>query len=170
MQRKRFDTMNCPLARGLDRVGEWWSILILRDACGGMTRFDQFQKSLGIAPAMLTRRLNAMVENGLLTKHLYSTRPPRDEYRLTARGEDFRPVLVAMFAWGNAHFTPEGQQSQIVDARTGALVRPVLVDEATGRPIRAPDFKLAPGPAATASMRARLVNGGGLLGWTGAPA
>ena len=59
MQRKRFNTMSCPIARGLDRVGEWWSMLILRDAFAGMTRFDQFEKSLGIAPAMLTRRLKA---------------------------------------------------------------------------------------------------------------
>src|SRR6516165_4931165 len=60
MQRKSFETMTCPIARSLERVGEWWSILILRDAFRGLTRFDQFQKSLDIAPNMLTRRLNAL--------------------------------------------------------------------------------------------------------------
>ncbi len=66
MQRKSFGTMQCPIARGLEHVGEWWSILILRDALRGMTRFDAFQKHLGIAPTMLTRRLNALVDSGLL--------------------------------------------------------------------------------------------------------
>ena len=167
MQRKRFNTMSCPIARGLDRVGEWWSMLILRDAFAGMTRFDQFEKSLGIAPAMLTRRLKALVENGLLTKQRYASHPPRDEYRLTARGEDFRPVLLALLAWGNAHFTPEGPQMQIIDAETGEVANPVLVDARSGRKVQAPDFKLAPGPAASAGMRARLAHGGGLLGWPG---
>ncbi len=100
--------MPCPIARSLERVGEWWSILILRDALHGYTRFDQFQKSLGIAPNMLTRRLNALVEAGLLERRRYSAHPPRDEYVLTARGRDFRPVIVALLAWGNKHFAPEG--------------------------------------------------------------
>ena len=116
---------------------------------------------------MLTRRLKALVENGLLTRHRYSTHPPRDEYRLTPRGEDFRPVLLALLTWGNAHFTPEGPQMRIVDAHTGEAVEPVLVDARSGRKLQAPDFKLAPGPAATPGMRARLAHGGGLLGWPG---
>ena len=90
MQRKSFADMACPIARGLERVGEWWSMLILRDAFAGMTRFDEFQQSLGIAPNMLTRRLAALVESGLLERRRYSERPPRDEYLLTERGRDFR--------------------------------------------------------------------------------
>src|SRR5271163_2427100 len=104
MRRKSFDDMQCPIARALDRVGEWWSILILRDAFHGLTRFDQFQKSLGIAPNMLTRRLNGLVESGLLERRLYSERPPREEYVLTPRGRDFRTVLWTLVAWGNKHF------------------------------------------------------------------
>ncbi len=140
MQRKRFNTMTCPIARGLDRVGEWWSILILRDAFAGLTRFDAFQKSLGIAPGMLTRRLNALVEGGLLEKHRYSEKPPRDEYVLTARGRDFRPVLLAMMSWGNRHFTPDGIRVQMVEASTGVPADPVLVDRRTGRPLAEPDY------------------------------
>src|ERR1700748_2553540 len=98
MKRKSFGEMQCPIARGLERVGEWWSILILRDAFAGMTRFDEIQKRLGIAPNMLTRRLNALVEAGLLERHRYNEHPPRDEYRLTERGQDFRPVLLTMLA------------------------------------------------------------------------
>ena len=80
MKRTCFGAMSCPIARGLERVGEWWSILILRDAFAGLTRFDEFQKSLGIAPNMLTRRLTALVEAGMLERHRYSEHPPRDEY------------------------------------------------------------------------------------------
>jgi DNA-binding HxlR family transcriptional regulator len=160
MQRTSFGAMPCPIARSLERVGEWWSILILRDAFAGMTRFDAFQKSLGIAPNMLTRRLTALVEAGLLERRRYNEHPPRDEYVLTARGRDFRPVLLAMMAWGNRHFAPEGATVLIVDAATGATADPVLVDRATGRPVDSPDYVLAPGPAASEALRRRL--GGGV--------
>ena len=123
MQRTSFGDMPCPIARSLERVGEWWSILILRDAFQGLTQFDQFQKSLGIAPNMLTRRLNALVENGLLERRLYSERPPRYEYILTERGRDFRPVLWSLLAWGNKHFAPEGPSVVVVDAETGETRR-----------------------------------------------
>ncbi len=99
--------MPCPVARTLDKVGEWWSILILRDAFFGLTRFDQFQASLGIAPNMLTSRLNALVDGGMLERRRYSERPPRDEYVLTARGRAFKPVLNAMRDFGEAHFPRE---------------------------------------------------------------
>src|SRR5262245_28229991 len=143
MQRKSFEKVACPIARSLERVGEWWSMLIMRDALQGMTRFDEFEKSLSIAPNMLTRRLNALVEAGLLERHRYSEHPPRDEYLLTARGRDLRPVLVALLAWGNRHFAPEGASVLLVDAKTGTAVDPILVDRATGRPIKEPDFALA---------------------------
>ena len=97
MQRKSFSKMACPIARSLERVGEWWSILIIRDALHGFTRFDEFQKSLNIAPNMLTRRLSALVDAGLLERRRYSERPPRYESILTETGRDFRPVIVAMF-------------------------------------------------------------------------
>ncbi len=82
---------SCPIALSLDRVGEGGTILILRDAARGLTRFDQFQKSLGIAPNILSRRLRGLVEAGLLKKSRYSEHPPRDAYLLTERGRDFRP-------------------------------------------------------------------------------
>src|SRR5690348_5775457 len=159
MQRKSFGTMQCPIARSLERVGEWWSILILRDAFHGLTQFDQFQKSLGIAPNMLTRRLTALVESGLLERRRYSEHPPRDEYVLTERGRDFRPVLWSLLAWGNKHFAPEGASVVLVDSATGAVADPVLVDRNTGRVIAAPDFKPAPGPAADDRTRLRHTEG-----------
>jgi DNA-binding HxlR family transcriptional regulator len=128
MQHTSLATMPCPIARGLDRVGEWWSILILRDAFHGKTRFDQFQKSLGIAPNILSRRLRGLVEAGLLEKVRYNDRPPRDEYALTAIGRDFRPVLRAMRTWGNRHFMPDGGQVVLLDSATGGHAGPVMMD------------------------------------------
>ena len=122
MQRTDFGAMSCPIARGLERVGEWWSMLILRDAFLGLSRFDEFQKSLGIAPNMLARRLAHLVEAGLLEKHRYCQRPPRHEYLLTRRGEDFRPVLLTLLDFGNRHYAPDGCRVQLVDTDTGELL------------------------------------------------
>ena len=155
MQRKSFDAMQCPIARSLDRVGEWWSILILRDAFLGLTRFDEFEKSLGIAPNMLTRRLESLVKAGLLERRRYSERPPRYEYLPTARGRDFRPVLIALLAWGNKHFAPEGESILLVDRVTGKAADPILVDRVTSQPITEAAHRFTAGPAAKASTRRR---------------
>ena len=155
MQHKSFEGMQCPIARSLERVGEWWSMLILRDAFHGLTRFDQFQQSLQIAPNMLTRRLNALVESGLLERRQYCDRPARYEYVLTERGRDFRPVLWALLAWGNRHFAPEGASVVVVDSETGAVADPVLVDRNTGRVLSEPAFRSAAGPAADAYVKRR---------------
>ncbi|HVJ33614.1 MAG TPA: helix-turn-helix domain-containing protein [Terriglobia bacterium] len=156
MQRKTFGNLQCPIARGLDRVGEWWSILILRDAFHGLTRFDEFQKSLDIAPNMLTRRLASLVEAGLLEKRQYNQKPPRYEYVLTPRGRDFRPVLIAMLAWGNRQFAEEGVAVDVIDTKTGTVAEPVVVDRHTGRELTEQDFTFAPGPAANERTRRRM--------------
>jgi DNA-binding HxlR family transcriptional regulator len=155
MQRKSFGKMPCPIARSLERVGEWWSILIIRDALHGFTRFDEFQKSLNIAPNMLTRRLSALVHAGLLQRRRYSERPPRYEYVLTDMGRDFRTVIVAMFAWGNRHFAPEGASVLLVDKKTQKAAEPVLVDRRSGRSLNERDFVFIAGPAASERTRRR---------------
>jgi DNA-binding HxlR family transcriptional regulator len=155
MRHKNFGNMQCPIARTLDRVGEWWSILILRDAFLGSTRFDQFQKSLAIAPNMLTRRLSGLVEAGMLERRRYSERPPRDEYVLTALGRDFRPVLWSLIAFGNRNFASEGEVMWIADAKTGAKAEPMLVDKISRRELAEPAFKAIAGPAANARMKSR---------------
>lgn len=158
MQRKSFSHMECPVARSLERVGEWWSILIMRDAIYGMTRFDEFQNNLNIAPNILTRRLTALVEAGLLERRRYCERPPRDEYVLTPRGRDFRPVLLALQAFGNKHFAPEGISVMLVDKSTGLPADPILVDRVTGQPITDATHTNAPGPAAGPRVQRRLSN------------
>lgn len=113
MQRKCLDEQHCPVACTMQVVGEWWSVLILRDCLRGLSRFDQFQKSLAISPTMLTRRLQALVDAGLLERRQYCLHPPRHEYLLTERGRDFRKVIAAMYDWGSRHLAerinaPEG--------------------------------------------------------------
>jgi DNA-binding HxlR family transcriptional regulator len=142
MQRKSFSDMQCPIARGLEHVGEWWSILILRDAFRGLSRFDEFSESLGIAPNMLTRRLTALVEADLMQRRRYNEHPPRDEYVLTERGRDFRPAMLAMLAFGNRHFPPDDRTVQIVNTATGQTVDPLLVDPANGKPVDGPGYRV----------------------------
>jgi DNA-binding HxlR family transcriptional regulator len=130
----------CPIERALAVLGDAWTMLILRDANAGLTRFDQFRKSLGIAPTMLTKRLGALTHEGLLEKRLYSERPPREEYVLTAAGRDYLPVLFMIGAWGRKH-RGKGKLTRFLDAGTGDDIQPVAIDAGTGaklgtRPIR----------------------------------
>ena len=96
----------------------------------------------------------------MLERRRYSEHPPRDEYVLTERGRDFHPVLLALLAWGNRHFAPEGAAVQLVNLRTGAMVEPVVVDGATGEEIAGPDFAVVPGPGADDGVRRRLAERG----------
>jgi DNA-binding HxlR family transcriptional regulator len=134
MDVEKFSTGACPIGRALALVGDGWSLMILRDANYGITRFDQFRTSLGVAPNILTQRLKALTAAGLLEKRRYSERPPRDEYVVTAAGRDFAPVLLALGAWGRRH-NGEGEVSRMVDAETGVPIDPVVVDRTTGLPV-----------------------------------
>jgi DNA-binding HxlR family transcriptional regulator len=158
MERKNFGHMQCPIARSLEHVGDWGSILILRDALYGVTRFDEFQKSLGIAPNMLTRRLKGMVESGVMERRQYSERPPRFEYVLTEMGNDFRPIVLSLMTWGNKHFAPEGVSVLLKNVETGEIAVPILTDKVSGREIEAGLFKVVAGPAADEDMRKRITS------------
>ena len=120
----------CPVAKGLESFGDAWSILILRDAHTGITRFDDFRKRLGIAPTILTKRLAALTGAGLLEKRRYSERPPRDEYILTASGKDFLPVLMLIGAWSHRH--RGGALYYYIDDETGLKIEPIGIDAITG--------------------------------------
>ncbi|MFD0913390.1 winged helix-turn-helix transcriptional regulator [Methylophilus luteus] len=136
----------CPIVRSLALFGDKWSILILRDAHAGLTRFDQFRKSLGIAPTILTRRLGSLTAEGMLERRRYSEHPPREEYVLTAAGRDFLPVLFMIGEWGR-QYRGGGELIRFLDAETETEIKAVAIDEVTGakigtRPIRivAPDM------------------------------
>ena len=156
MTRRAFDPGQCPVGRTLERVGDTWSLMILRDAFHGLSRFDQFEQSLGVAPNILSKRLAALVETGFLERRPYQQRPVRHEYVLTEMGRDFAPVLTALMAFGNRHFAAEGIASQMVEASTGRAVEPMVVDRQTGLPVDDPRFTLAAGPAAGEATRARV--------------
>ncbi|NII55650.1 helix-turn-helix domain-containing protein [Luteibacter sp. SG786] len=135
MDTDKLSSGTCAISRGLALVGDAWSALILRDASLGMTQFDQFRTSLGIAPNILSRRLKALTEAGVLEKRRYSERPPRDEYVLTQAGRDFLPILAAMGEWGR-RYNGTGKLSHLVVSETGERVRATVVDEISGRPLR----------------------------------
>ena len=122
--------LQCPLISGLNSVGDTWSMLILRDAHAGLTKFEQFKKSLGIVPTTLTKRLKALTEDGLLEKHTYSEKPPREEYVLTDAGRDFLPILVMIGAWAHRHC--DGEFVKFVDVETGIEIEPIGIDAVTG--------------------------------------
>jgi DNA-binding HxlR family transcriptional regulator len=156
MQRTSFASFKCPAARALESVGDWWSMMILRDAFQGLTRFDEFQKSLGVAPNILTRRLAHLVEEGIFEKRLYSERPARHEYVLTDKGRDFFPVLMALFSWGRRHVPEEDLAFLLGNAASGEERHTRLVDAETGEELTPRNTCLLPGPAAEESDRERI--------------
>lgn len=132
MKRKSYNEMPCPIAQCLEHVGEWWSMLIIRDVFRGFRRFDELTKSLGIAPNILTRRLNDLVESGILEKQKYGESNKRFEYVLTQRGVDLYPLLVVMFEWGNKHSAPKGVKSYFISNKTKEIAEPMVIDRKTG--------------------------------------
>ena len=137
------------MGRSVGAVGEWWSILIVRDAIHGITRFDDFRLHLGISPTMLTQRLRELVEQGILRRRRYEYRPPRDEYLLTERGRQLASVVLALGGWWNDDVEPGRRPIILVDHDTGQEVEPIVVDRRTGQPIEWPRHRFAPGPAAS---------------------
>ena len=150
---------NCPIARSLDVAGDLWTMLIIRDALYGLTRFEQFQTSLKIAPNILTRRLRDLVTSGMLERRPYQAKPVRHEYILTDMGRAFRPVLWSLMAWGNEYLSPEGHLVDLVDPVTNAKMTPLVVDAVTRRPLE-DGVRVVPGPAATPNVIARYGNRG----------
>ncbi|WP_339690420.1 helix-turn-helix domain-containing protein [Celeribacter baekdonensis] len=141
MKRKSFADMNCPIASSLELIGEGWSFLIIRDAFAGLKVFDDFEQSLGIAPSTLTRRLNSLVDAGMLERRQYCERPPRYEYHLTQPARDLYPVFLSLYAWGNTHILKDERSFLLIDRHTGEEVDPLMVDRQTGVPLEEPIFR-----------------------------
>ncbi len=124
MQRSSFREMHCSIGQSLEVVGEWWSLLIIRDAFMGSTRFDQFQESLGIARNVLNQRLSHLVAEGVMERVAYSEHPQRFDYVLTDQGRDLWPVVVALRQWGDRWRAPDGPPLQLM--HTSAATSPTL--------------------------------------------
>lgn len=149
MQRTSFEDMTCSVARCLDVVGEWWSLLIVRDAFLGVTRFDDFQARLGISRNILTQRLNHLVEHEVLRRVAYSEHPPRFEYRLTPKGRDLWQVITAMRQWGDQWAAPGGPPLEIEHTACGHVVTAVATCSHCGEPLGAGTVRAVAGPGAT---------------------
>lgn len=148
MERKSFADMHCSVAQCLEVVGEWWSMLILRDVFLGVNRFDDFQQRLGISRNILNQRLNHLVDAGVLAKVPYSEHPPRYDYRLTDKGRDLWPVLTAMRQWGDQYAAPAGPPVEVTHKGCGEVTHAVMVCSACGEPLGARDVRAMPGPGA----------------------
>jgi DNA-binding HxlR family transcriptional regulator len=147
--------MNCSIARALDEVGEWWSLLIVRECTLGTERFDDFQSRLGIARNVLTVRLNRLVELGIVERSTLDDGDKRSGYRLTAKGEGLYPVLVALMQWGDAWCGCKAPVT-MVESRTGKPIGPVGPRAGNGRVLGMRDVRLEAGPGATPSTVERV--------------
>ncbi len=134
MARKRFDDSTCSVARALNEVGDWWSLLIVLHAMYGTRRFVDFQQQLGIAKNILCDRLAKLVDNEVLRKVEVGEHGSRFEYRLTEKGRDLFPVVVALRQWGDKwNPAPDGQPLDLRDRATGQPVQTVTVQNADGQ-------------------------------------
>jgi DNA-binding HxlR family transcriptional regulator len=145
VERKSFSDWNCSVAQCLEIVGEWWSMLIVRDAFMGVRRFDDFQRDLGISRNILNQRLNHLVDADVLTKVPYCERPPRYEYRLTQKGRDLWPVLTALRQWGDTYAAPDGPPIELVHKGCGHISTAVMHCSNCGEPVEAGDMRVVSG-------------------------
>jgi DNA-binding HxlR family transcriptional regulator len=148
MLRRDYQDQNCSIARTLEIVGERWTLLIVRDALLGLSRFEQFQSSLGIARNVLADRLDRLVDAGVLERARYSERPPRYEYVLTKKGSELRLALAGLRQWGDDHLSPKPPRL----LRRKSDRRPVvaaLVPEGDPNILRPDEVESVPGPGAT---------------------
>ena len=147
MKRTSFEDAECPVARSLDVLGDWWSLLIIRDAFLGLRRFSEFQKNLGCAKNILTVRLRALVEHDILTTAPASDGSAYQEYLLTPKGRGVFPVLVALRQWSEEFDDrPEEIATLLVDREKGRPVRKLELHADDGRLLRVEDIELRPNP------------------------
>ena len=157
--------LNCSLAKALSLVGDWWTLLIVRDAFFGASRFGEFQASLGIARNILASRLDRLVEAGVLRR---GGAPHRPLYKLTEKGRGLLPALVALQQWGDAWTADAGAPIVVTDAE-GCAVEPVALRSAGG-PVDASNVRFLAGPGATPRTRAFLAMAGAGRRENGPPA
>ena len=136
---------SCPVARPLDAIGDWWSLLIVRDALDGLRRFGEFQSNLGLAKNILSSRLKNLVDHGILQTVPASDGSAYKEYVLTEKGLGLFPVLVALRQWGEDHFFQSGESHvRLVDVRSGKPVRRLELRSQDGRLLGPSDTRVKP--------------------------
>ena len=144
MLKREYEGQICSIARALELVGDRWALLIIRDLALGLTRFDQFLESLGVASNVLTDRLNRLVDEGVLERVRYSERPERFEYHLTTKGRELGVALLALMQWGDRYLSEKPPRiARRRSDRSPVSVRVVAKD---GAVVAADDLELVPGP------------------------
>ncbi len=160
--RTRFGGENCAIARSLEILGDWWTLLLVREAFFGTRRFADFEANLDISKNVLTRRLGHLVEHGILARVDAGVHGQRYEYELTPMGKDLLTVLTALRQWGDRWLFGAGREPLLVlDARTGRPIPRVRLLAEDGKPLRAGDVAVRPGPGASRPTLARFRRQGG---------
>ena len=151
---RTYENQVCSVARALEVLGDRWTLLVLRDAFSRVRRFEDFQRSLGVARNVLTDRLNRLVDEGILRRVPYQERPVRFEYRLTDKGRDLYPVLIALMQWGDRYTAGEaGPPVELIHEPCGQHTQPRLVCDHCGEPIDPRDMRPQPGPGLLAAAK-----------------
>ena len=149
--------MNCSVAQSLEVLGDWWTLLLVREAFFGTTRFKDFERNLGIAKNILTARLDHLLDHGVFTREPIGEDSKRHEYRLTAMGKDLLTVVTALREWSDRWIYGEGNEPLILrDARTGERPPPLRLRHADGKVLNARHLAPEPGPGADRATRARF--------------
>jgi DNA-binding HxlR family transcriptional regulator len=160
--RTDFADQPCPVARAMAVLGERWAILILREAFSGATRFDQFERRLGIAPNILAARLRGLVEHGVLEKVPAGEGTARHEYRLTEKGRDVFPAYLALKRWGDRWMAPpEGPLIDLRERASGREVEIPVPRRSDGQPLQPEDVVRLPGPGAPPALQSLLARRAG---------
>lgn len=146
----------CSLARTLAIVGEWWTLLVLRDICFGLHRFEEIHDHLGIARNILKARLDSLLDHGMVERHCYQLHPQRYEYLPTAKAIDFVPALLALVAWGDRWTAPDGPPVLFTHRGCGQDTSATVVCSACAAPIARADIEFRPGPGARFTSSAGL--------------
>jgi DNA-binding HxlR family transcriptional regulator len=143
---RTYDNQVCSIARTLEMVGDRWTILVIREAFNGTHRFEDYQRSLGCARNVLTDRLVRLVEAGILRKEPYQDRPPRYDYRLSRKGVELWPAVMALKAWGDRHLAPDGPPVLVFHKDCGGEIDDRLHCTRCGVELGPRDVEAAPGP------------------------
>jgi len=155
--RHRFGGENCSVAQALEVLGDWWTLLVVREAFSGTRRFADFEAHLDISKNILTKRLNRLADAGVLERVDAGTHGTRYEYLLTPMGKDLAAVMTALRQWGDRWiFGPGREPILVLDRRTGRPIPPLRILGEDGVPLRGGDIEIRPGPGASAQTRARV--------------
>ena len=160
MGRKRFADMNCSVAQSLDVLGDWWTLLIVREALFGTRTFSGFERNLGISKNILALRLESLVDQGIMRREDVGQHGTRYQYALTDKGADLITVIESLRQWSDRWVYGEGREPvQVVDTRTGHPIPPLVIRDEAGEPMSLGNVAVQPGPGAEPATRRRFGKG-----------